>query len=298
MTVDTIHDHLKPVTFNDYSVIHEFFKKYPSESCEFNVCNIFSWGLFYKFEYTIFSDRLILFNPYYSYLLAPIGKKISAAELFELYNSFKKVHKDVVILIADEAYIRDEPDVRGYFDIEENENLNDYVYTAENLVKLGGKKLAKKKNLISQFMRLYPGFALKPIEHGDYAEVMEFCYYWRQTHDVEDEYLDIEFEAIKVTLTHWDSLPCEGLKLYVDGKLCAFSIYSPQTADMATIHYEKPDPNVKGAGQVINHETAKLLIKNFTYINREQDMGFEGIRKAKRSYQPLRMIPCYKLKGK
>jgi len=290
-------DNLKPVTFNDFNTVYGFLKKYPFENCDFNICNLFGWNLLHKLEYTIYMDRLILFNPSYSYLLTPIGEKFSAEELFKINNSFKKITKDVEILAVSEDYINT-TNLTECFYIEIDEKWNNYIYTTENLVKLAGKKLAKKKNLISQFKRLYTDFSLKVIDVHDYTEIMEFCYYWRKTHEVGDEYLDIEFEAIKTILTHWDLFPSEGLKLYVDGKICAFSIYSPQTPDMATVHFEKYDANIKGAGQVINQETAKILINNFKYVNREEDMGFPGIRQAKRSYQPIRMLPYYKLKGK
>ncbi|MCL2791929.1 MAG: phosphatidylglycerol lysyltransferase domain-containing protein [Spirochaetaceae bacterium] len=295
--IDNIYDYLKPITFNDFDIIYSFFKKHPSENCGFNICNIFTWGLYYKLEYTICFDRLILFNPSYSYLFAPIGEAFSAEELFQINNSFKKIHSNLEILGVSEDYINN-PNLSEYFHITNYENWSDYIYTTENLVKLTGKKLAKKKNLISQFNKLYTDYTVKLINANDYAEIIEFCYYWKKTHGVEDEYLDIEFEAIKTILTHWETFPCNGLKLYTDGKICAFSIYSPQTNNMATVHFEKYDSQIKGAGQVINQETAKVLIKDFKYINREEDMGSEGIRQAKRSYQPDKILPYYRLKSK
>ena len=294
--IDDITNNFKPITFDDFDVINDFFKKYPFENCDYNLCNLFSWGMFLKMEYTIYSGRLIFFNPFYSYLLSPIGEKLSAEELFQINSSFKKANKDIEFFAVSEEYINDK-NISEYFHIENDENLNNYIYTTEDLVKLPGKKLAKKKNLISQFNRLYPESSVKPMEKNDYDEIMDFCYYWRTTHEVGDEYIDIEFAAIKTILTHWDLFPCNGLKLYINGKICAFSVYSPQTADMATVHFEKYDVNIKGAGQAINHETAKVLINDYKYINREEDMGFAGIRQAKRSYQPLRMLPYYKLRS-
>ncbi|MCL2705865.1 MAG: phosphatidylglycerol lysyltransferase domain-containing protein, partial [Spirochaetaceae bacterium] len=252
----------------------------------------------FKLEYTIYFDRLILFNPSYSYLLFPIGDKLSAEELFQLNNYFKRIHNKIEIFAVAEDYIISDPNLNEYFIIKNDENWSNYIYTTDSLVKLSGKKLAKKKNLISQFMRLYTDFTVKPIKANDYVEIMEFCYYWKKTHGVVTEYLDIEFEAIKTILTHWEIFPCNGLKLYANDKICAFSIYSPQTDEMATVHFEKYAPDIKGAGQVINHETAKILIKDFKYINREEDMGSAGIRQAKRSYQPLKMLPYYRLKSK
>ena len=293
-----INDSLKPVTFNDLDIIFNFLKKYPSEKCDFNVCNIFTWELVLKIEYAFYFDRLILFNPCCAYLWFPIGEKLSIEELLGIYKSLENKYENVEILGVSEDYINNNPELNEYFHIRNDEDLNDYIYSTENLVNLSGKKLAKKKNLISQFMRLYTGFTIKPIDTNDYDEIMKCCYDWRRTNEVDEEMLDIEFEAIKTILTHWDLLPCNGLKLYTNGQMCAFSIYSPQTDDMATIHFEKYDSNIKGAGQVINQETAKILVKNFEYINREQDMGSSGIRQAKRSYQPVKMLPYYRLKNK
>jgi len=298
MKADNIAGCLKPITFDDFDLIYSFLKNHPSESCDFNICNIFGWNSFHKLEYTVYLDRLILFNSFDSYVLAPVGEKLSLEELARINSSLKTINENTEIFAVSENYITTEKNLTDYFSIKNDETWNNYIYTTENMVKLPGKKLAKKKNLISQFHRLYTDILLKPIDANDYDEIMGFCYYWRKTHEVGDEYLDVEFEAIKTILTHWDLFPCNGLKLYIDGKICAFSIYSPQTPDMATVHFEKYDSTIKGAGQVINQETAKILLKDFKYINREEDMGFAGIRQAKRSYQPERMLPYYKLKVK
>ena len=296
-TETDIYDNLKPVTFNDFDIIYSFLKKYPSENCDFNICNIFTWGLHFKLEYTIYSGRLIFFNPSYSCLLAPVGEILSAEELFQINNCFKKTNTNLEILAVSEDYINNNPNLKNYFDIKNDETCSDYIYLTENLANLTGKKLAKKKNLISQFNKLYKEYTVKSVDANDYEEIMDFCYYWKKAQKVENDHLDMEFEAIKTILTRWDLFPCDGFKLYIDGKISAFSIYSSQTPDMATVHFEKFDPAIKGAGQVINHETAKALINKFKYINREDDMGSPGIRQAKRSYQPIRMLPYYILKG-
>ena len=293
-----IDEYLRPVTFDNLETIDSFLKRYPSENCDFNICTIFTWGLLYKLEFAIHFDRLILFNPTYQFILAPVGEKMSASELYQLNNCCQKIHKDVEILVVSEEYIKNTPNIGEYFTYRNDENWNDYVYSAESLVNLPGKKLAKKKNLISQFNRLHPDYTIKAITSKDYDELMEFSYYWRETQKIEGDYIDTEFEALKLSLKNWDLLPCEGMKLYVNGKICAFSIYSHQTNDMAMVHFEKYDPQIKGAGQVINHETAKTLYTKYKYINREQDIGDEGIRQAKRSYQPVRMVPFYRLKSK
>jgi len=294
----TLEKMFKTITLDEFEMIYDFLRKYPAENCDFNICTVFSWGLFFKLEYAVFNERLVLFNPFYGYLLAPIGEKLTAAELYQINNCCQKIHKKVEIMVISDKYVQNTQNLGEYFTVYNDVDWNDYIYSAESLVNLSGKKLAKKKNLISQFLRQYPDWTIKKIESSDYHELMEFCYYWESVHENHDEYLDIEIEALKKSLEIWDVLPNEGIKLYVNGKICAFAIWSPQTNDMATVHYEKYDPVIKGAAQVINHETAKILKDKYTYINREQDMGLPGIRQAKRSYSPVRMLPFYRLKSK
>ena len=297
--MEDIDEHLKIAGFNDIDIVNKFIKKYPCENSYYNICNLFTWDLALNLKYMIYQDRLILFNPFFPYLLEPIGEKFSVEELVRIHCIFEKKYKNVEILAVSEDYINNnKANLSGYFDIRSDENLNDYIYLAENLVKLSGKKLAKKKNLISQFKKLYPDFTVNPIEKNDYIKIIEFYHHWKNTHNAEGEHLDSELEAIKIILTNWDLLPCNGLKLCIGSKMCAFSIFSPQTADMATVHFEKYDAEIKGAGQIINHETAKALLNDYKYINREQDMGSVGIRQAKRSYQPIKMLPFYRLKSK
>ena len=304
----SIEKNLKPITLNDIEIIKDYLKKFPAENCDFNICTIYTWGLYFKLEYTIFNERLFLFNPFYAYLLAPLGEKFTAEELFQINNCCKKIHKNVEIMVVSDEYVKNTPDLSEYFTIINDLDWNDYVYDLDRLAQLSGKKLAKKKNLISQFMRVNPNWKIKNIEKNDIDEIMEFSYYWKELHDVgnafisskqdQSEYLDIEMEALKLSLQNWEILPNEGIKLYVNDKICAFAIWSPQTMDMVTIHYEKYDPLIKGAGQVINQQTALILKERFKYANREQDIGLPGIRQAKRSYQPERMIPFYRLKVK
>ena len=289
---------LKPMTFEDFDIIKGFLQKYPAENCDFNLCVLYTWGLNYKLEYAICHDRLILFNPKYQFMLFPIGERLAATELHQLNNCCKKIHKNTEILVVPEDYVLNTPNLSEYFTIYNDINWNDYVYLSENMVNLSGKKLAKKKILISQFKTLYQDFIITNITSIDYNEIIDFAYFWKSTHDSDDNHLQEEFEAMKLMMKNWDKLPCKGIKLYVSDKLCAFSIFSPQTSEMATIHFEKYDNSIKGAGQMINWETAKILQPDFKYINREQDIGHEGIRQAKRSYQPLRLVPSYRLKSK
>jgi hypothetical protein len=108
-----------------------------------------------------------------------------------------------------------------------------------------------------------------------------------------------EIKAIGNTLENWNNLPVEGIIICLNNRIVAYSIFSPQTEDMVTVHFEKFDPDKKGSAQVITWETARYLQGRFKWMNREQDIGLEGLRQAKLSYVPDHFSRFFgsKLKG-
>jgi hypothetical protein len=156
-----------------------------------------------------------------------------------------------------------------------------------------GKKLAKKKNLISQFLRTYQNYSVERIHQHHKKDIMDFCSLWKENHDDRD--IELEFLAIERTFDFWEEIESKGLLLKVDNKIAAFTIFSPQNQSMLTEHFEKYDYSIKGAAQMIVWELAKYAVENgFKYINREQDMNIEGLRQAKRSYDPEFQIEFFR----
>ena len=299
MNYENIIKQQKLFTLEDFPSVRKALMDYNEENCDFNVCNVLSWGLFYKLEYSYFNGTIICYNPHSDFLLFPTFNGLLAEDIYELFLECRKRHPNVQITAISQNNLKKLPDIEKYFTVHNDKDWNDYIYITQDLVNLPGKKLAKKKNLISQFHRLYPDNQTREITSSDSNEILDFCIKWRSFQTNSDEYMTAEAEAIKIIFNNWDMFPCEGLKLYANGILCSFTVWSPQTTDMATVHFEKSNPNYKGAAQVINNQIAKeILKKNFKYINREQDMGDVGIRQAKHSYQPYRMLPFYELKLK
>ena len=98
--------------------------------------------------------------------------------------------------------------------------------------------------------------------------------------------------SIKKAFSSFELLPLEGIAIYIEDSLVAYSVYSRLNKDVFTIHFEKADYSYQGIAQVINWETAKALQERCMYINREQDLGVPGLRKAKLSYEPLLIYPA------
>ena len=194
------------------------------------------------------------------------------------------------IYLADEEaverlHLKESPD----FQVTEQEDLKDYLYDGEALRTLAGKKLHKKKNHLNGFLREYEGrYEYRCLCCQDRDKVWEFLDKWREQKgdDVED-HLDYEVAGIHEILKNCSQLKVRMAGVFVDGNLEAFTIgsYNP-LEDMAIIHIEKANPQIRGLYQFINQQFLIHEFPDVKLVNREDDLGEEGLRKAKMSYNP------------
>ncbi|MCB5271357.1 MAG: phosphatidylglycerol lysyltransferase domain-containing protein [Candidatus Cloacimonetes bacterium] len=274
-------------------MLREYLSKYPRENCDYTITNLISWGEIYDNHFLLYKERLVIFNPQYQYVYFPVGEYLTPLELKDMVTCFQKYYPEAKMILIPKEYIDQYPGLLDYFDINEDRDWADYIYSIEEMVEMRGKKLAKKKNLISQFRRAYPNYKVMKITEDRLPVIMSFTHKWRRDRDAEGAYLMTELQAIENTLKHWDHLPVQGIIICLNNKIVAYSIFSPQTLDMATVHFEKYDPYKKGSAQVVTWETARYLSDNYKWVNREQDIGLPGLRHAKMSYAPDRMAPFF-----
>ncbi|MCB5259428.1 MAG: phosphatidylglycerol lysyltransferase domain-containing protein [Candidatus Cloacimonetes bacterium] len=279
---------LKDLEVTDTLMLREYLSRWPREHCDYTITNLIAWGKIYSNKYLIYKERLVIFNPKYQYILFPIGEYLEPKELAELVALFRKYYPESNLILYPHDYAELKPNIYDYFDVYEDRDWADYIYSTESMVQLRGKKLAKKKNLISQFMRAYPEYKVMKISNDRLPYIMKFTHKWRRERSAEGIYLMSEFKAIENTIDNWDKLPVEGLIICLRQKIVAYSIFSQQTPDMVTVHFEKFDPDKKGSAQVITWETARYLEGRYKWINREQDVGLDGLKQAKMSYVPDR----------
>lgn len=169
----------------------------------------------------------------------------------------------------------------------------DYIYTQEELSTLAGRKLQKKRNHISKFTRLYPDFSVLPITAENMDDAISVAKEWCILHGTcsSSNGLDAELCAIKTAFADFDELGMFGAVLYIEGKPVAMTAASEINSQVCDVHFEKA-LDFDGAYPMINREFAKLLSR-YTYLNREEDMGIEGLRKAKLSYYPQILLEKY-----
>ena len=177
----------------------------------------------------------------------------------------------------------------------EDRDHYDYVYLVRDLVELRGNRFHKKKNLLNQFKKKYD-YEFVPMDVDCVEEVLEMQAQWCEWHECESQALRDENEAISTILKSFDHVRnITGGSLKVDGRMVAYTVAEPVNKDMLVIHFEKGDTRYKGVYQAINQMFLTHLGERFTYVNREQDMGDEGLRKAKLSYNPVDFLKKYQV---
>ena len=174
---------------------------------------------------------------------------------------------------------------------EELEGKCEYVYNQQDLALLEGKKYHAKRNHISKFTRLYDSEYIEINEEN--ISILRECaeYLFKK---IENSPVQ-EYEAIKCAIDNFSELELRACVIKVDGKYVAYSIGSMINEDTADIHFEKADREYEGSYAFVNNSFAKYGFPDAKYINREEDLGIEGLRKAKLSYYPCRLNQMYKL---
>lgn len=163
--------------------------------------------------------------------------------------------------------------------VSEDRDSFDYIYERANLSNLSGKKYHAKRNHISRFKRTHDDYSVKEICEDNFADVLNVTKRWQSGNDDTGE-----LEIIKDALNHFDKLGMFGLVLYVEGKPVAMCMASEINPSVCDVNFEKAVDIDEGFA-VINNEFATHFAQ-YTYVNREEDMGLEGLRKAKLSYHP------------
>lgn len=175
-----------------------------------------------------------------------------------------------------------------------------YFYLREDLAALRGRKYQNKRNLVHQFKEKYD-WSISPMSRPDFEECLGLYSLWytrnqrRNSSDTDYEsYLQCESAAIRLILENFEALGQQGIVVRVAGKVVAFAYGVPLSDEVFDVQLEKADEDYKGAYAFVNQQFALNLPANFTYLNREEDMGLEGLRKAKLQYHPKSIVPIYR----
>ncbi len=183
----------------------------------------------------------------------------------------------------------------GRYHFTPSRDYADYLYRVEDLRDLAGRKYHAKRNHIARFESQYDGrFVAEDITADNLCDVLKFEKKWCRKNAVEgDVSLVEEYETIKRLLGHMEAVDAFGLLLRVDGEVAAFSIGSHLVSDSIDVHIEKADYEMPGSYATINRAFVRRFGEGKTYLDREEDLGLEGLRKSKLSYHPHEIVIKY-----
>jgi len=183
-------------------------------------------------------------------------------------------------------------DTAEQYAVEEDRDMFDYVYPSAALATLSGKKLHSKRNHVNRFVADHPDYACEMLTGASLEECLKVYDAWAEGRD-ENETRG-ERESIIDAITMLEELEMCGILIRVDGQPVAFTVGERFRPDMAVIHIEKALPDVAGAFSIVNYRFAQYWNEQgVTYINREEDMGLDGLRQAKLSYKPEFLVKKY-----
>lgn len=196
-----------------------------------------------------------------------------------------------IVTITQPMLERMEAEMPGVFHFEEHRDGSDYLYLAQDLSTLKGKKFQSKRNLINRFKAEYEGrWAYEAMAEENKEEAFRFNETWKKINGCRgaDDPTG-EVCALRIALDYFSALHLKGGFLRLDGKVIAMTIGCQSYEDLFVIQFEKADAEISGAYQMINQQFAMHNFENVTYVNREEDLGIEGLRKAKLSYHPVQV---------
>lgn len=283
-------------SLKDQALLNRFVEEFSPQSCEYNFANLFAWQDVYDIRWTLYQGRLLIYDGLSRTAYLPLGNDLFPEDLVILSLHLEKVGLSPDLGLVTPQYLDAYPDIKAYYNIEEQRDAAEYIYDINHLVDLSGVKLHKKKNLIAQFKKYYPEFQVQVMTQKLRSKALNFSKALLESRPKRSKTLDQEFEAIRTGFEYFDDLNLEGLVLMLNRQLIAYAVFSRISESTYDIQFEKADPGFKGAAQVINHETAKYLKGKCRFVNREQDLGIKGLRQAKLSYDPIALLTPYGLK--
>jgi hypothetical protein len=184
----------------------------------------------------------------------------------------------------------------GTLRIEATRDQYDYVYPTAQLISLEGRKLHGKRNHIRRFQRAH-SHEYDALQDRYIDACLGLAEVWCDLrHCEEDLSLMDEWDAVREALGHWRELELEGGVLLVDGQVEAFSLGEKLNRETAVVHIEKANPDLSGAYAMINQQFCEHAWSGLRFVNREQDLGIPGLRRAKLSYQPDHLVPKYRVR--
>ena len=290
----------KKIKAEDMSYYNQFYELRDNRTCDSVSLESFIWKDFHNVKIAIVERDgkdigliwLMGVDEEVPYSAMPLCKEEDLKYCFDLTVEYfnKILNKKFKIHLADSEGVLALKLSEDEFLVKEEIELKDYIYAGERMRTLAGRKLHKKKNLYNNFIKNYDGrYEYRNLSCSDRDAIFKFLDKWRGHKGQEvEEHLDPEVEGIHEVLLNCKLLDIHMAGVFIDNKLEAFTIGSlNKRHNMAIVHIEKANPEITGLYQFINKEFQEKEFPSVEFVNREDDLGLEGLRRAKESYDPI-----------
>ena len=274
-----------------YALYLEYLSRTPQKASEYSFLGAYIWKELFGLRYFANDELLFLSTNQNNVYWAPLGNWNRVDWDFYKFHILKPTFTYVperLALLWKERY-------QDKVNVIEDRDSWDYIYSASDLATLGGRKYAKKKNHLSSFVRTTPEYAIEDITPANAERILTQYKIWAKTQESFTPLLHAEYLAICNLLHEWDSFESiQGIYIIVQDTIVAFAIGEALSSDTFVIQVEKALQDSRGLYQLINKAFAEsILEQGYTYINRADDSGIAGLRKAKESYHPAEYLKKY-----
>ena len=267
----------------------------PARGCEYSFANLSLWG---RQQAAFLHGCVAFFSHFYGKTVYPypIGNGDRKAVIEEILKDSKERGIPCRITGMTDADLEElEGWFSGRFTLRTDRDSFDYVYAIDDLADLKGRKFQKKRNHVNRFRAEHPNFEVVPLTVCNMAQAQHMINDWFQTRMREDPHGDYLLENIALSRAcqNYEALDMDGILLLDGDEVLAVTMGSRMGSDTFDIHFEKARENVEGAYAAVNCEFARYLRLKYPdvlYLDREDDMGLEGLRKAKLSYNPHHLV--------
>ena len=297
-------------------------------NCNYTFANLVGWQFWYYTEVCVLENTVVLrytFDGQRAYMVCT--SEALSLELIEAL--FDDSNGDLTLIGLEDSQVAQWSMVNGplgrrtlatngtqewSISLEPLRDQYDYIYRRTDLATLHGRHLDSKRNHIHRFRAEHPDFEYRPLTPEIFDECRRLTEIWqeekaaikreqsqvylssaereqaRAKFNGNSEAIDVEKKVMETIFSNWDALGMIGGSIFVDGRMVAFTYGSAVTTDTLDVCVEKADRRMEGAFAIINQQFAEHLPEQYIYLNREEDMGIPGLRRAKLSYHPEKLL--------
>ncbi len=281
----------RPIELEDKPLIDALLAERQPEISAYTFTNLFAWRQPHGVRLSrIGGSVLPSYTDHGHTCLEPLGGGDAVETVREAFSRSPEIEFGYISEGLAQRLRRD-----GSLQVTQDRDNQDYLYLAQDLISLQGRKYDGKRNFVNRFHANSPEYAR--IDGALAAECLEFAHEWCEERSCETvEGMRREQCAVFEMLTHFEALGIVGGALLIDGRIVAFSLGEKLNRETLVVHVEKANASIEGSYQAMNNEFCIHEAADLKYVNREQDLGVPGLRKAKESYHPVRLVETYRVR--